>query len=355
MEMCPYDGNQNEWDSFVEHHPEGRFFLLSGYKQAIEETYGYEGQYYLFKRGGEIVAVLPSFKVKSLLSGRRLLSLPFAEYGGLLGKDLSLDELKEIAEFLRQILLDYKLPFLEIHGGLGVSPKLISSVFHPVPMYQYAILPLREAGKIWDNVLDREVRKAVRKAQKADLVAYEETTEESISQKFYPLYLASMKRLGTPPHPKTLFLNYLRYLKDNMRLFIVEYGDLTIAALLGFVLGKRVHIIHTASDPEYWDKRPNDLVHWEFIKWACENEYELFDFSVVRYEGQARYKKKWGVQLLDYSYYYLFPDEGNSGDAKPMDPSSRRSIRCFAWLWRHCVPLGLTEPLGLPIRRRLGR
>jgi lipid II:glycine glycyltransferase (peptidoglycan interpeptide bridge formation enzyme) len=199
------------------------------------------------------------------------------------------------------------------------------------------------------------VRKAVRKAQKANLVAYEETTEETITQKFYPLYLLSMKRLGTPPHPKKLFLNYLRYLADNMKLFLVDDGDLTVATLLGFVVGKRVHIIHTASDPDYWDKRPNDLAHWAFIEWACNEGYEIFDFAIIRYEGQQRYKEKWGVQLFDYSYYYLFSENAKKKDVTPIDPSSRRGIRLFSWLWRNCVPLGLTEPLGSPIRRRLGR
>ena len=140
-----------------------------------------------------------------------------------------------------------------------------------------------------------------------------------------------------------------------MKLFIVDDGDLTIAVLLGFAMSNRVHIIHTASDPEHWDKRPNDLAHWAFIEWACNEGYEIFDFAIVRYEGQRRYKEKWGAQLFDYSYYYLFPNETEERDVRPIDPTSRRSIRSFSWLWKHCIPLRLTEPLGLPIRRRLGR
>ena len=355
MEIYQYKGNQKEWDSFVENHPEGRFFFLSGYKRAIEETYGYEGFYYLFKKDGQTAAILPSFKLNGLLSGRRLLSSPFAEYGGLLGNNLSLEDLEEIVAFLQQFLLEHKIPFLEIHGGLGLPTDLMNSFFHPVPMYEYAILPLSKPEEIWDHALDRQVRKAVRKARKAKLVAYEETTEETISRKFYPLYLLSMKRLGTPPHPKKLFLNYLSSLKDNIRLFLVDDGDLTIATLLGFAVGKRVHIIHTASDPEHWDKRPNDLAHWAFIEWACNEGYEIFDFAVVRYEGQRRYKEKWGVQLFNYSHYYLFSENVKKEDITPIDPSSRRSIRLSSWLWRNCVPFGLTEPLGPPIRRRLGR
>ncbi|HGE70320.1 TPA: GNAT family N-acetyltransferase [Candidatus Poribacteria bacterium] len=355
IEICCYNGNQKEWNDFVENHPEGRFFQLIGYKQAIEQTYGYEGLYYIFKRNSEIIALLPSFKLNSVISGKRLLSLPFAEYGGLLGNNLSLEELYQISELLQQVLLDNKFPFLEIHGGLGINPELMSKIFYTVPMYQYAILPLGNAKDIWDHSVDYQVRKAVRKAQKANLVAYEQTTEESIIKKFYPLYLLSMKRLGTPPHPSRLFLNYLNFLSDNMKLFLVDDKDATIAALLGFVLGKRVHIIHIASDPKHWDKRPNDLVHWTFIEWACENSYEIFDFAIIRYDGQQRYKDKWGVQKFNYSYYYLLSKEKNKKYITPVDPSVRQSIRLFSWFWKSCVPICLSETLGFPIRKQLGR
>jgi len=355
IELCEYTGNLKEWDAFVESHPESRFFQLIGYKNAIEETYGYASKYLLVRNGSEVVAVLPAFILNSPFGNRRLISSPFAEYGGFLGVNLAEEDVQEIVSQLRATLQTENITYLEIHGGLGIPTREMQAAFVEKPMYRYAILELRSADEVWEEVMDYQARKAVRKAEKANLRAYQEVTEETIRRKFYPLYLMSMKRLGTPPHPQRLFLNYLRHLPENLKIVFVDTQDeQTIAGLMGFVLSKRIHIIHTVSDPEHWDKRPNDLAHWELIKWGCENGYELFDFATVRYEGQARFKKKWGVQLHDYSYYYLFPEADVEKEITPVD-DSLWTIRAFAWLWRRCVPLKVTRFFGATIRKRLGR
>jgi len=355
IELCEYAGNREEWDGFVEGHPESRYFQLVGYKNALEETYGYKSKYLLARRNGEVVAVLPAFIFNGRLGRSRLISSPFAEYGGLLGDHLAEEDVKDISSRLRGMMQEESIAYLEIHAGLGVSSPHMKTAFVEKQMYHYAVLKLLSADEMWKNVIDYQVRKAVNKAEKAGLTSYQESTEEAIRRKFYPLYLISMKRLGTPPHPQSLFLNYAKHLSDNLKIFFVDTPDgKTISGLMGFALNKRVHIVHIASDPEYWGKRPNDLAHWEFVKWASENQYELFDFSVVRYEGQARYKKKWGVQLYDYSYYYLFPEASAKKDITPVDPSLW-TVRSFAWLWRQCVPLRVTGAIGPTLRKRLGR
>jgi len=135
-----------------------------------------------------------------------------------------------------------------------------------------------------------------------------------------------------------------------MRLFLVKDQGRTIAALLGFTTGKRVHIISSPSDERYWDKRPNDLAHWEFIRWAASSGYEIFDFGPVRYEGQRRYKQKWGVKLFDYSYFFLSRKEGDLGKGVIYS----KKARLASFMWRRLVPLPLTESLGSWMRRHLG-
>ena len=198
--------------------------------------------------------------------------------------------------------------------------------------------------------MDRMVRKAVRKAQRSGLQCYLETNPKSIAEDFYPLYLRSMKKFGTPPHPLSFFSNCLHYLNPYMKLFLVKDGQRTIAALLGFTTGKRVQIISTTSDERYLDKRPNDLAHWEFIKWACDNGYEYFDFGPVRYEGQRRFKEKWGVTLLDYSYFFLCPGKPDIGDGLTYS----KKAEFLASVWRRLVPLPLTKTIGPWFRRQLG-
>ena len=57
---------------------------LSGFKRAVEETYGFKPFYraYIEERRGQ--AVFPGFFHTSRVYGRKILSQPFSEYGGIL-------------------------------------------------------------------------------------------------------------------------------------------------------------------------------------------------------------------------------------------------------------------------------
>ncbi len=52
-----------------------------------DDVFGQEPLYLTARRDGQIVGVLPLVKFKSLLFGRSLVSVPYANYGGLLTSD----------------------------------------------------------------------------------------------------------------------------------------------------------------------------------------------------------------------------------------------------------------------------
>jgi hypothetical protein len=120
---------------------------------------------------------------------------------------------------------------------------------------------------------------------------------------------------------------------------------------MGFTVGKRIQITHIVSDEMSWGLRTNDLVHWEFIKWGCENGYSEFDFGSVRYDGQRRYKKKWGTKTENGGYYFL-----STMPAKIRTfGSSSKTMRTFSKIWSLCVPRFVTPILGPVIRKQLIR
>ena len=346
-----HSGNRQEWDNFVNSHPEGRFSQLAGYKDVVEKTFNYKPSYWLFRgKGRKVKAVFPLFIKKSWLLGNKIVSQPFCEYGGPLGSNLTEEDAVLVRSRLHALLEEHRVPFLEVHGGLGLPQDSMKSLLLEKPLHQYAVLRLTSSDEVWDKKLDRMVRKAVRKSQRSELECTQQTNEKTIKETFYPLYLCSMKKFGTPPHPLSFFLYCLQYLPEYMKLFTVRYQDETIAALLGFVTGKRVHIIITASNEKHWDKRPNDLAHWEFVKWACDNGYEYFDFGPVRYAGQRQFKEKWGVDLFDYSYFYL----SRQGNELPQIDAYSGRAKFLASLWRRLVPLPLTGIVGPWFRKQLG-
>jgi len=351
IEVLPHSGPSTEWDEYVENHPEGRFSQLFGYR-CVERVYGYKPWYLMFRSGGKTVGVLPCFEGRSLLFGRRLLSQPFSEYGGfLLNPDLSDDERRGIVDSVASFLETERVEVLETHGnyGMGVADPRLKLGNRQQLAYLELDSPVEH---LWENVVSRHVRKAIRKSERSGLRSVEQTDERAITNHFYPLYLRSMQRLGSPPHPEAFFLECFRGLKNKIRIFWAWYENKPIAGLLGFSCGQRVSIINIVSDERYWHLRPNDLVHWEYIKWARESGFRYFDFGSVRYDGQAQFKEKWGCVLRDSGYYFL----ATKSDARFENfDSSSRTMAFASKVWANFMPQPVARAVGPTLRKHLLR
>ena len=160
-----------------------------------------------------------------------------------------------------------------------------------------------------------------------------------------------MKRLGTPPHPLGYFLRLASFLKDRMKMFIVYHRNAPVAALIGWAVGKTVHITEMCSDAAAFVLRPNDFAVWEFLSWAYDRGYEVFDFGPVRYRGQEVFKKKWNMELWDYFYAYL-----SVRPASVQNPfsSSGGVMKAAPELWAALMPVGLGRIFGKRIRKEIG-
>lgn len=341
-----------EWNRFAMAQEGVGFYHLCQYGRLIEETYGYKPAGFILKKEGQTQAVLPASLARSVLFGKKLISQPFCEYGGILSGGIDENGYLTLVQYIKEFCLRKGIPNLEIHGNLGVPDNIKSEYFVSINPYGYATLKLAaDPLSMRKTVFDYQIRKALNKAERSGVRGFQDSSPEIIKKKFWPLFLESMKRLGSPPHPLSYFMGLQKYYPDELKIFWAEVKGKLVSALLGFAIGKRIQITHIVSDEIHWEFRPNDLIHWEFIKWGCENGFEVFDFGSVRYEGQLRYKKKWGTEIKDCGYYYL------SNTEKPLKTfsSSSRLMMQFSKLWTRAIPISLTPLLGPMIRKHLVR
>ncbi|MEW6457431.1 MAG: GNAT family N-acetyltransferase [Acidobacteriota bacterium] len=352
MTWVPYkDDFESEWDEFVKINPNGRFVYLIGFKKAIEEIYNLKSNYWLCYEDGKIKAVFPSFFHRSVLYGKRIVSQPFSEYGGILfSTDIDIEKkikiLKEFNSVIENTFKEKYLDYLEIRCFSDLK-GLNNNLFEKVPLYYYGILKLDRNLNL-SKLVDYSVRKNIKKAIRNNLKVVAGNSEVEIKNIFYPLHLKSLKRLGSPPQPLEYFLSLQKNLKDYIKIFFAKYKENYISALLGWTVGDSAHITDISSDEKYFDLRGNDLIHYEFIKWAAENGYKYFDFGPVRYPGQRQYKVKWGISLLEYSNYYL-------SVKKIKKPLSDKSyfVKIGSGLWKLIVPVKLSAKIGKYFRKEL--
>ncbi|MDP2947017.1 MAG: GNAT family N-acetyltransferase, partial [Nanoarchaeota archaeon] len=219
--------------------------------------------------------------------------------------------------------------------------------------YPVAVLKLdRPFNDLFRQVFDYQIRKAVNKAIQNKVTVKESNSWDFVEKKFFPLYLKYEKRKhGSPAHSLNFFKQFYLIAPDNFRIFYAEYDNKIIASLFGIFNKSRVQILYNPSLEAFLNLRANDLIHSEFIKWACENGKKYFDFGPVRYEGQKRYKIKWGADLLDWGYYYLSGKKKNIVNVFV----DSNFIKIISFVWKNFLPLPMAKILGPYIRKRLGQ
>src|SRR5215467_13322765 len=177
-----------QWDSFVMRHEQGTLFHLTVWQRIIARSFGYKPLYLAAVDEGEVRGLLPLFLVANPLTGRTLISTPFAVYGGVCAADQPAhDALVKAASALAQ---KQKVEYLELR------------LREPDPSTGF---PIKELYVSFDTTIDpdperlmkalpRDTRYMIRKGQKAGLRA---TRGHEHLDLFYEIYAQSERGLGT--------------------------------------------------------------------------------------------------------------------------------------------------------------
>ena len=74
---------EKAWDSYVYNSNNSTFYHQIGWRNVVEKTYKHKPRYLIAKEEGEMKGVLPLFLMRSMFFGKKLVSVPFAPYGGV--------------------------------------------------------------------------------------------------------------------------------------------------------------------------------------------------------------------------------------------------------------------------------
>jgi lipid II:glycine glycyltransferase (peptidoglycan interpeptide bridge formation enzyme) len=94
--------------------------------------------------------------------------------------------------------------------------------------------------------------------------------------------------------------------KDIVKLWVAEYDNKVVSALMFYSFKDTVMPAYIASDDDYKSHMPNNLLYWKAIEWACKNGYKYFDFGRTEPDNEnlLKFKSKWGCQNYKIPYYY---------------------------------------------------
>jgi hypothetical protein len=100
-----------------------------------------------------------------------------------------------------------------------------------------------------------------------------------------------------------------------------------------------------ASNPDYTNLRPNDLIVWNAINYGHTKGYEYLDFGISDsdQEGLLRYKRKYATQEKTVSFLRYTPEKNQSLGEKQMRLLLPQITNLFV---DEAVPDHITEKAG---------
>ncbi len=321
------------WDAFVSNHLYGSPFHLIAWKESIEETFGYCPFYLLAMIGDRVAGVLPLFLIKNFLIGKRLISTPFAVYGGILAdSDDARVALLDRAKALGQQL---KVQDIELRNAWEGQTSGLPRITRYVTFSQ-EIGP-DEATVL--NAIPRKTRAAVRKSLKEGLTSRQEF---SAWHTFENLYSRNLGRLGTPCFPANHFATLLEKFRGMAEIREVSSDGTAVAAVLTFYFRDQILPYYGASDPKFNAIAPNNFMYYDLMRWGGQNGYRIFDFGrSKRVKGSYDFKAHWGMMERELPYEIHLVKGKNLPDYSPANPVFRLPIL----LWQR-LPFALARALG---------
>jgi CelD/BcsL family acetyltransferase involved in cellulose biosynthesis len=334
------------WKEFVEAHPAASVFHTPSWLEALRLTYGYEPIVFTTSPPqSRLTNGIAFCRISSWLTGRRMVSLPFADHcEPLLETD---DASQELVEFLRALIKGNNWKYIEIRprsssllAQVSCREKGSSFCFHVI----HLDAPVEA---LFSNLQKSSIQRSIRRAEREG-VTCEKGRSEALLSKFYGLMLKTRRRHNLPPQPISWFRNLISCLGERLTICLASKSGEPIASIL--TLSHRATLVYKygCSDERHHNLGPVPFLFWHAIREARENGLHEFDLgrSDLTNPGLITFKTRLGAKASTLEYVRF-----SAAQSAPAveDRGMRMAKRLFS-----CMPNGLLTTAGKLLYRHIG-
>lgn len=302
-------------DRYVMEHPQGTPFHETRWIDLVRTTFGFENRTLVAWAGSQIRGVLPLSLVAAPITGRRLVSVPYGVYGGILADDP--EAIGALDEAACTLARNSGVRYVETRY-LEPGPT------HHAHVELYETYR-RELPDDPDDVLGsipRKARAEVRKCRKKFGARLLEG--DALFDEFYELYCLNKRGLGSPVFRKSYFRRLLDLYGPRAVLHGLEVDGRVMVAVLSLASNGVLYPYYSGSAPEAGRHGASNAVYASLMEWATERDYHTFDFGRSRAgSGPASFKRNMGFEPRPLDYQFHFPFGGRPPRINPSNPSMK--------------------------------
>jgi Acetyltransferase (GNAT) domain len=302
-QMNPLEDSR--WESFIESRPDASVFHSAGWLEALRKTYGYEPVVYTTAPpGNELSNGIVLCRVKSWLTGFRMVSVPFSDHcQPLVDSPRSLDDLITSLEISQQ-RERWKYFELRPRPEQDSQDNAYKNLSKSESYFLHSLDMRPDLSKIFLGFHKSCVQRKIHRAEREGL-----TTEEGRSQelldKFYRLLILTRRRHGLPPQPLQWFQNLIESLGDKVVIRVASKDGHPTASILTIHNKTSLVYKYGCSDPKFHNLGGVLLLHWIAIQEGKRMgvlEYDL-GRSERQNQGLITFKDNWGAKSVPLEYH----------------------------------------------------
>lgn len=292
------------WEIFTERHPQASVFHSTNWLRALQKAYGYEPL--AITTCAPDVALdngLIFCRIKSRLTGRRFVSLPFSDHCEPLVH--SSHELDDLLLHMRPYVDSGKWKYVEIRP-INIQPGSQSALCFRTYWWHRVDLG-RSKQELFHRLHKDSIQRKIRRAEREKL-EYAEGTAESLLASFYKLLIVTRRRQYLPPQPLSWFRTLITSFGDKLKIRVASKGDLPVASILTIAHKNTLVYKYGCSDARLHPLGGMALLLWKAIEDAKDMGFEQFDLGRSDCDnlGLVLFKERWGA-LASQLHYWAYP------------------------------------------------
>ncbi|KWV93075.1 FemAB family XrtA/PEP-CTERM system-associated protein [Erythrobacter sp. YT30] len=309
--------------------------------RAVEAGTGQRAAGFLAETNGVIVGWLPITEAKSALFGKAFISSGFGVGGGICATDhRAINILAHTAETFAEA---NSFTTIELRGG--TIPATWQSWDDKHCGFERPLAADDEAELL---AIPRKARAEVRKGLKNDLEIRIGTGRDDLAAHF-AMFSESVRNLGTPVFPRSLFAAMIEAFPDTSDILTVVKDGKPIASVLSFYHDVAVMPFWGGGTMAARDARANERMYYELMRHGRSRGMERFDFGRSKTgSGPYNFKKNWGFEPAPLTYSAWHAPGHAPRNIDPTDAAYSGKIG----LWKK-LPLPIANTIGPWIARGL--
>jgi len=305
----------DRWNDLAANHPRASVFHKRGWLEALARTYGYRPVALTTTPPGERLSDGIAFcEVRSWITGKRLVSLPFSDHSEPLLNESA--DAFELEEWMRKESHRRNWKYIEIRplsGQVHSEPDFVATESFWLHTLDLSA-PLNQIFcHLHKDCLQRRIRRAER-----EHFSYERGSSEKLVNDFYRLQMITRRRHMLLPQPLSWFRNLMASMSPNAEIRLVRKHGIPIAAILTLRHHGTVVYKYGCSNAEFHHLAGMPFLFWKLIEESKATGAEQIDFgrSGLEDKGLITFKDRFGATRKRISYL-RYPKMASQRELQP--------------------------------------